>query len=271
MSQGFKQYNKYGEPQQQTGRKTRTSHLLKARSDRDQKLSRTAIELFLQCPLCFYLTRVLDLKPPGMPSFSLNIAVDDLVKQSFETYRQKQEPHPLLIKNGLSNVVPFKHEMLPKWQDSLHGGLQLRHRDSHLILTGGVDDVWQDLTTNQLIVADAKATSRKSIIPSEYLKGCYQSYGRQMDIYCYILSGLGFDVGPLAYFLVFNGVKNRDFDNQLYFEDYLISYEWDASWVPAVVDEILDLLHSDTLPEPDPCCMNCAYAREFNIVQQTCG
>ena len=265
--QGFKEYTTKGQPKPATGRKKRTAHSLKAESDRDQKLTRAAVELFIQCARCFYLTRVLDLKPPGMPGFSLNIAVDHLVKMSFELYRQQQKPHPILIKNGLEHVVPFRHELLSKWQDALHGGLQLRHRDSHLLLTGGVDDIWQDLNSGQLIVVDTKAQSRKGIVnPTLYLGECFhQGYKRQLDFYCYILSGMGFEVAPLAYFLVFNGVKDKDFDNNLYFEDTLVEYRWNADWVPGVVDEIIELLHSEKLPEPDPCCMNCAYSREFNI------
>jgi hypothetical protein len=42
------------------------------------KLSRSKIELFLECPRCFYLDRRSGIFRPGMPAFTLNSAVDDL-------------------------------------------------------------------------------------------------------------------------------------------------------------------------------------------------
>ena len=47
------------------------------------KLSRSKIDLFVECPKCFYLDRRLGVgRPPGYP-FSLNGAVDHLLKQEF--------------------------------------------------------------------------------------------------------------------------------------------------------------------------------------------
>jgi len=47
------------------------------------KISRTKIDLFLNCPKCFYLDRRLGInQPPSFP-FSLNAAVDLLLKKEF--------------------------------------------------------------------------------------------------------------------------------------------------------------------------------------------
>ena len=51
------------------------------------KLSQSKIDLFLECPRCFYLDRRLGVgRPPGFP-FALNAAVDTLLKQEFDIYR----------------------------------------------------------------------------------------------------------------------------------------------------------------------------------------
>ena len=48
------------------------------------RLSRSRIENFLNCPRCFYLDRKLGVdQPPGYP-FSLNAAVDTLLKKEFD-------------------------------------------------------------------------------------------------------------------------------------------------------------------------------------------
>jgi len=48
------------------------------------RLSRTRIEMFLDCHRCFYLANRLGLGRPSMPGFSLNTAVDELLKKEFD-------------------------------------------------------------------------------------------------------------------------------------------------------------------------------------------
>ena len=62
------------------------------------KLSRSKIDLFMQCRTCFYIDNRLGIsRPPGFP-FNLNSAVDALLKKEFDIYREKGEPHPLINK-----------------------------------------------------------------------------------------------------------------------------------------------------------------------------
>ena len=42
-------------------------------------------------------------------------------------------------------------------EDSLRHGLSIRFQDTNIILSGGVDDVWQDIKTGKLIIADYKS------------------------------------------------------------------------------------------------------------------
>jgi len=53
-------------------------------SDKPFALSRSKVELFQDCPRCFYLDRRLGIaRPPGFP-FNLNSAVDALLKTEFD-------------------------------------------------------------------------------------------------------------------------------------------------------------------------------------------
>ncbi|HVY67280.1 MAG TPA: hypothetical protein VHA30_00050, partial [Patescibacteria group bacterium] len=59
----------------------RTKYLFDPRSKYPFRLSRSKIDLFLNCPRCFYLDRRLGVAlPPGFP-FALNSAVDHLLKK----------------------------------------------------------------------------------------------------------------------------------------------------------------------------------------------
>ena len=59
----------------------RTKNLYDPDSPEPFKVSRTKIELFINCPRCFYLDRRRGVgRPPGFP-FNLNSAVDKLLKK----------------------------------------------------------------------------------------------------------------------------------------------------------------------------------------------
>src|SRR3972149_10694277 len=84
------------------------------------RISRSKIDLFLNCPRCFYLDRRLGVsQPPGFP-FSLNSAVDKLLKKEFDILRKKGEAHPLMKKFGI-DAIPLKHEKLDEWRDPFKG------------------------------------------------------------------------------------------------------------------------------------------------------
>ena len=80
-------------------------------------LSRSKVELFIDCRRCFYLDRRLGIgRPPGFP-FNLNSAVDELLKREFDGYRVRGEPHPLMTGAGL-NAVPHQHPDLNIWRSN---------------------------------------------------------------------------------------------------------------------------------------------------------
>ncbi len=77
------------------------------------RLSRGRIDLFLNCPRCFYFDRRLGIdRPPGYP-FSLNSAVDKLLKKEFDIHRAMGTTHPLM-KHYKIDAVPFAHEKIGK-------------------------------------------------------------------------------------------------------------------------------------------------------------
>ena len=152
------------------------------------KISRSKFSNFLDCPRCFYLERVKGLKDPSMPGWSLNSAVDELLKKEFDHYRNIQKPHPFVVKNKL-NFIPFKHEKINYWRDALRGGIAFTDAETNLEIHGGVDDIWFNPDNDELVVVDYKAQSKNETVETEpYLESQYhQNYKVQMDIYVYIL------------------------------------------------------------------------------------
>jgi hypothetical protein len=71
-------------------------------------LSRSKVELFMDCPRCFYLDRRLGIaRPAGFP-FNLNSAVDALLKREFDRYRAEGVAHPMMTGGGV-RAVPHAH------------------------------------------------------------------------------------------------------------------------------------------------------------------
>ena len=94
--------------------------LFDPKSDSPFPLSRTKVELFIDCPRCFYLDRRLGVgRPAGFP-FNLNSAVDALLKREFDDYRAQGKTHPLMAQAGI-NAVPHAHPELETWRSNFKG------------------------------------------------------------------------------------------------------------------------------------------------------
>lgn len=227
------------------------------------RLSRSKIDLFLNCPRCFYLDRKLGVaQPPGYP-FSLNSAVDKLLKKEFDIHRAHGTAHPLMNTYGI-DAIPLSHEKLNEWRDSLRGGITYQIDGSNVVVTGGVDDVWVS-PTGEYIIVDYKATSKEAEVN---LDADWQiGYKRQMEIYQWLFRQNGFKVSPTGYFVYCNGRTDREaFDGKLEFEIKIIPYVGDDSWVENTIKEAIGCLKGDNLPESGLDCDYCRYrsaAREF--------
>ena len=63
-----------------------TPKLYKPDSPEFLALSRSKVELFMDCRRCFYLDRRMGIARPAGFSFNLNSAVDALLKREFDRY-----------------------------------------------------------------------------------------------------------------------------------------------------------------------------------------
>jgi CRISPR/Cas system-associated exonuclease Cas4 (RecB family) len=234
----------------------RSSNIYRPGQKEAFRLSRSKIDLFVKCPRCFYLDRRLGVsQPPGFP-FNLNSAVDTLLKKEFDIHRAAKSAHPLMETYGV-DAVPFAHERMDEWRDALRRGVTALHGPTNLLVTGGVDDIWQHRQTKELIVVDYKATSKDGQVN---LEAAWQDgYKRQMEVYQWLLRQNGFDVSATGYFVYCNGrTDTAAFDARLEFAVSLLPYTGDTAWLEPTLTDIRRCLDG-SLPSMGSACDFCAY------------
>ena len=223
------------------------------------KISRSRLQLFLDCERCFWLVMRRRVKRPSTADYVLNMTVDLLLKKEFDVYRQQAKPHPLMKKYKLK-MIPFAHDDLEKWRNPFEG-VQYWHEEHNFLLFGGIDDVWQN-EKDQLVVVDYKATAKDQPVTELYEPGSYHdSYRRQMEVYHWLLSKNDFSVSPMTYFVYATAIKKRDdFAKKLNFDLNLIAYQAKTDWIAALLPKIKTCLDGD-LPKyrQEPACAWCDY------------
>ena len=226
------------------------------------KISRSKIELFMQCPRCFWLDGRLKIKRPNGPPFQINKAIDELLKKEFDTYRAKKEPHPWMNDYKIK-AIPFAHADLSKWRANFTGVSTL-HKTTNLYIFGAVDDLWVD-AKGQLMVVDYKATAKQSDVS---LDADWQiSYKRQMEVYQWLLRANGFDVSDTAYFVYTNGRLDLDgFFDRVEFRTKIIPYKGSDKWVEPTITKMKKCLEGE-MPAVGMAAMGgecdyCAYAKK---------
>lgn len=246
------------------------------------RLSRSKIDLFTQCRRCFYFDRKIGVSQPSGALYTLNQAVDTLLKREFDFYRERGEIHPFVKANGI-DAVPFSPPEIEDWRNN-KTGVQYLHAPTNFFLYGAIDDVWQ-LASGELVIVDykAKATDKEitlepkrkkngDIVKTDrYLIG----YKKQIEFYQWLFEKNGFQVSKTAYFVFANALKDRTtFDDELKFEKILIAYHGDTSWIEPTLFEIRKCLESDKIPDPCEdcdCCQYCSAIKQYVDKGGSCG
>jgi len=229
------------------------------------RLSRSKIDLFLNCPRCFYLDRRLGVgQPPGYP-FNLNSAVDTLLKKEFDVHRAEKTAHPLMATYGI-DAIPLDHELMDEWRDALRGGITYLHQPTNFFVTGGIDDVWVN-PKGEFIIVDYKSTAKEAGVS---LDADWQiAYKRQVEIYQWLFRQNEFKVSNRAYFVYCNGRTDRKaFDGKLEFDISVLPYDGNTDWVESAVMNAHACLMANELPHSGPECDYCAYRESASEVEK---
>ncbi len=226
------------------------------------KVSRSKIELYMQCPRCFWLDVRLKISRPNTPPFNINKAIDELLKKEFDSYRLEKKPHPWMIEHKI-DAIPMQHQDLETWRHNFTGVFTL-HADTNLHVFGAIDDLWVD-SKGALIVVDYKATAKdKEVnIDSEW----QISYKRQLEVYQWLLRQNGFEVNNTGYFVYTNGRLDADgFFNRVEFSTKIIPYVGNDTWIEPTLREMKQCMEGSMPPVGKAAmggdCDYCTYAKQ---------
>ena len=84
------------------------------------KLSRSKLELLFDCPRCYWLYAGKGIARPFGAPYTINNAIDYLLKQEFDEHRKSGTPHPLIKREGI-DAIPFNHPDIDKWRHNFTG------------------------------------------------------------------------------------------------------------------------------------------------------
>lgn len=229
-----------------------------------RKVSRSKIELFKNCSRCFYFDLKMGIgRPPSFP-FTLNNAVDALLKKEFDIHRIKGTRHPLMEQYGI-NAVPLQDEHLKEWQENFKG-IRFKYEPAHFEVFGAVDDIWLN-AQGELMVVDYKATSTTRKIDLDDGQTYHDGYKRQIEVYQWLLRKNGYKVSDTSYFVYCNGQKDKKaFDAKLEFAIEVIKYIGNDKWVEKTLGEMRECLDKNSPPPQNPDCEFCSYTNKINNV-----
>jgi len=122
-----------------------------------QKISRFALQLYLECSRCFYLAKKYGIRRPPPYPYTLNAAVDIFLKAEFDEARSEGKPHSIFEQNKVK-AVPFPDfNKIKEWRDK---GIKYYFPKLNALLYGKIDEV-VIFPDRSLFPIDFKATGIK--------------------------------------------------------------------------------------------------------------
>jgi len=207
-------------------------------SERAIQLSPNSLNLFLDCPHCFWLDKNMGIKRPPPYPYALNSAVDTLLKEEFDSYRVKNLPHPLLKDAGIKAKLFANQNLLNQWRNNFAG---IRYFDPALQATlfGAVDDVLD--FDGKIAPLDYKSTGSTAA-------KIYDRFQLQLDTYTFLMEKNGFATtrkGYLAFYIV---DKSRGFIDRLPFRKEIMEIDTNPSDIYAIFSDAVNVLRQATPP-----------------------
>jgi hypothetical protein len=219
------------------------------------QLSPNSLNLFLECPLCFWLEKNSGIKRPLAYPYEFNKKMDELLKEEFDLYRKKDLEHPLFGENNINAKLFKNQKLLNQWRSNL-AGIRYFDQDLEATLFGAVDDVL-DFGKAGIAPLDYKSTGMA-------ISKIYDRFQLQMDIYTFLMEKNGYKTTGRGYLAFYVVDKNRGFIDRLPFNKEIIEIETNLSDIYEIFKEAVMLLKSQ---RPKKHSKDCQFGKWFEAIK----
>ena len=217
------------------------------------KLSPSTLNLFLDCPRCFWLEKVKGIKRPRGIFPSLPGGMDRTIKSYFDGFRAKGKLPPELSNLEQEGIRLFSDQpKLELWR-SWRTGLEYKDEDSS-VLSGAFDDLL--VKNGEYIPFDYKT---KGSPTSE--EDAVKYYQNQLDCYALLLHENKRPTAGYAYLLYYSPKTVGEQGNVL-FRIQAIKIKTDVERARGTFRRAVQLLKGER-PSSGPACEYCAWLRNF--------
>jgi len=214
------------------------------------RLSPSSLNLFLECPRCFWLQIKQNIHRPRGAFPSLPLGMDGVIKIYFDKYRDKGELPPE-VKGRIEGRLMEDSELLKKWRN-WKTGLEYKDQVLGVVLFGALDDCLQD--GKYYIPIDYKT---RGSAPQEGDSEKY--YGNQLDCYSLLLEENGYPVGSHGYLIYYYPKEARE-EGTVIFEVEPVKLNVDPERARKTLKDAVKLL-SSPIPSHHSECEYCIWGR----------
>ena len=208
------------------------------------KLSPSSLNLFIDCPRCFYLQlNKIKSRPRGIFP-SLPSGMDRVLKHHFDHFRTKNELPPELSELKDGSKLFIDDDLMRQWRNNFKG-LQWTDKNGNL-LRGAIDDML--IRNSKLIVLDYKT---RGYPLKEYTHKHYQN---QLNLYSFLLQKNGYKTEDYAYLLFYHPTSVKE-SGDVVFQSDLIKMKTNTRDAEKLFKNALECLEGE---EPAPS-ENCEY------------
>ncbi len=215
-------------------------------------LSPSALSLFKDCPRCFWLEKVKNIKRPRGIFPSLPGGMDRVIKAYFDTYRIQRMLPPELQTEAFKGIQLYENQaQLEQWR-AWRTGLQYHENGS--VLSGMLDDLL--VRGDKYIPFDYK--TKGSPTNEEDATKYYQT---QLDCYALMLEGNGLKTAGYGFLLYYSPKAVKEHGN-VHFEIQPIRVETDIQRAKDLFHKALAIL-DEPAPKASANCEYCNWLEKF--------
>lgn len=211
-------------------------------------MSPSRINLYVECPRCFWLRVNEGVERPTRPFPSLPSGIDGVLKDHFDRYRARNELPPEL-RGEVDEALCGDVDLVERARDWRR---EPRYTDAEVdaVLRGGVDDLLET-GDGSLVVLDYKT---RGYPPKDGVPGYY---ARQVGLYSLMLREAGYPTTDYGYLLYYYPGEVGG-AGEVRFETELRRVGVDVDGSRDLFRDAVDMLRG-SLPEPAEDCDYCSY------------